>query len=67
MATKKESKKKTRPGDVIRDLEKWLGSDKVMRREISACGLHDETAQIVYDARNALGWSQSELAERAGT
>lgn len=67
MATKKKSKKRTRTSDGIRYLEEWLGTDKVMRREISACGLHDEAAQIVYDARTGLGWSQSELAERAGT
>src|SRR4029078_2552255 len=59
--------KRTRTSDVIRDLEDWLGSDKGMRREISASVLHNETPQIVYDARTMLGWSQAELAERAGT
>ena len=68
MATKKKAKRKrTKRIDVLDDLEQWIGDDKLLRRQISAAGLHDETAQVVYDARTGLGWSQTELAERAGT
>jgi ribosome-binding protein aMBF1 (putative translation factor) len=64
---RKKRNKKGRRADVLRDLDEWIGDDKVMRRGISAAGLHVDVAQVVYDARTGLGWSQTTLAERAGT
>jgi ribosome-binding protein aMBF1 (putative translation factor) len=62
MATKKK-----RTSDAIRDLDEWIGDDIDMRRGISEAAVHIAAAQIVYDARTNLGWSQAELARRVGT
>ncbi len=59
--------KKKRTSDAIRDLDAWIGNDVAMRRGISEAALHGSAAQLVYDARTRLGWSQAALAKRVGT
>jgi transcriptional regulator with XRE-family HTH domain len=66
MATAKK-KRKRRISDAIRDLDEWIGDDKGFRREIAESALHNAAAQLVYDARSSLGWTQAQLAQRVGS
>lgn len=61
------ARKKRMTGDAIRILDRMIGDDKATRRGVAESSLHIDVAQLVYDARNAAGWTQKKLADRVGT
>ena len=59
-------RKKRSTTDAILILDRMIGDDKKTRRGVAECSLHVDVAQLVYDARNAAGWTQKQLADRVG-
>lgn len=53
--------------DAVEILDRRIGNDRVLRREVEVATLNMCVAQMIYDARTAAGLSQARLAELVGT
>ena len=53
--------------DAMKIIDKMIGDDPVRRQRIAEARTNAEIAQMVYDARNAAGLTQKELADLVGT
>src|SRR5205809_5423101 len=58
---------KTKPLDVVEDLERMVGDDPELRAMIEEETLNAEIASLVYRARTEAGLTQAQLAKRVGT
>ena len=64
MKPKAESKKTT---DAVAILDRMAGESPELRRLTEEARVNAAVAQLIYEARNEAGLSQTELAERIGT
>ena len=62
---RKRTTKKIR--DAVEILDRRIGNDRVLRREVEVAKLNMCVAQMIYDARTAAGLSQAQLAGLVGT
>ncbi len=61
------SKPKTKPIDVVQDLERMIGDDPKLRAMIEEEAMYAEIASLVYRARTSAGLTQARLAKLVGT
>lgn len=62
---KNRSNKKTTDAGTI--LDRLIGDDRKLRRQVEVAKLSLRVAQMIYDARTAAGLTQGELAKLVGT
>ena len=53
--------------DAMKIIDKMIGDDPERRQRIAEARTNAEIAQMVYDARNAAGLTQKQLADLIGT
>lgn len=53
--------------DAMKIIDKMIGDDPERRQRIAEARTNSEIAQMVYDARNAAGLTQKQLADKIGT
>jgi len=65
MGRAKNRRKKTRDAGAI--LDRLIGEDRELRRQVEVAKLSLCVAQMIHDARTAAGLTQAQLAELVGT
>lgn len=64
---KRKPRRTRRTTDAGEILDRIIGDDRELRREVEVAKLNMIVAQMIYDARAAAGLSQAQLAELVGT
>lgn len=67
MAARKKKQNRKRTDDARKILDRWIGADRALRRDVEEVKLGVRIAEMIYAGRSAAGLTQAQLARLVGT